>query len=188
MDPRRVTAKRPSQLPLPIDLVRRYRGQTYFTQIWALGHRLHRAGVPLLPKAIDIFCRVVFSADVTVRANIGDQVVFMHNGMGTAIHTKVVIEGPGIVFQNVTIGESMGLRPGTPSIGRKVVIGAGAVIIGPVTVGEGSIIGANAVVVRDVPPHSLAVGNPAEIRPVNRRLVDSHFDEPEASAETPQAA
>jgi serine O-acetyltransferase len=171
----------------PVDLFRKYGNQTIFSRIWNAGHALQRLGVPYLPKLLDVLCRVVFAADIPVRADIGRGVIFMHNGLGTAVHSKVVIRGPAIIFQNVTIGESMGSRPGTPVIGRDVVIGAGAVLIGPITVGDGCIIGANAVVLRDVPPGSIAVGAPAEVRQGNLRLVESHFYG-EPLAELPSAA
>lgn len=65
---------------------------------------------------------------------------------------------------NVTIGVSRGRRiPGVPTIGRRVYIGPGAVLIGAITVGDNAAIGANAVVTRDVPAGATARGNPAQV-------------------------
>jgi serine O-acetyltransferase len=67
----------------------------------------------------------------------------------------------------VTLGLRRTLMPGSPKIGNRVDIGAGAKLLGPIVVGDDAVIGANAVVLCDVPPGSLAVGVPARI--VGRR-------------------
>lgn len=68
------------------------------------------------------------------------------------------------VFQGVTLGTSDWKSP-PPRIGSDVIIGAGAIIVGDIEVGDGSIVGAGSVVTKDVPPHSIAKGNPATVRP-----------------------
>ena len=67
------------------------------------------------------------------------------------------------ISQGVTIGVLGGERDGVPRLGNDVYIGAGAKILGPVTIGDGAIVGANAVVLEDVPPGATAVGVPARI-------------------------
>ena len=86
-------------------------------------------------------------------------------------HSGIIVNGAAVlgddvVLRNsVTIGVRRTNEPGAPIIGDRVDIGAGAVILGDIRVGEDSVVGANAVVIRDVPPRSLAVGVPARLRP-----------------------
>jgi len=123
--------------------------------------RLQAAGVPILPR---IAHRV---AMVTAQVSIGDPVV-VHAGV-YLLHGQVVIDGlveihPGVVIAPfVTIGLRAGEFRGA-TIERDVSIGTGAKLIGPVHVGAGALIGANAVVTADVPPGVTVVGAPA--RPV----------------------
>lgn len=87
-------------------------------------------------------------------------------------HFGGVIIGPATIGRNcnishgVTIGFSASVRgPGLPTIGDRVWIGPGAVVVGAITVGDDSVIGANAVVHRPVPARTAAIGNPAQLRP-----------------------
>lgn len=72
------------------------------------------------------------------------------------------VGGNVTLLQNVTVGSKSGDGPRGATIGTGVYLGAGAAIIGAVTIGDGAAIGANAVVLRDVPPHAVAVGVPAK--------------------------
>jgi serine O-acetyltransferase len=120
--------------------------------------RLQSLGVPILPRLAHRL------AMMTGQVCIGDPVV-MQPGVYIA-HGQVVIDGfvkigPGVVFFPwVTIGLRAGNFHG-PTIGRDVHIGTGAKVIGPVTVGAGARIGANAVVVDDVAERTTVVGIPA---------------------------
>jgi serine O-acetyltransferase len=83
----------------------------------------------------------------------------------------IVISGDAILGDDVILrnGVTIGLRntnvPGSPKIGNRVDIGAGAKLLGPITIGDDAVIGANAVVITDVPANHVAVGVPAKIRP-----------------------
>lgn len=90
-----------------------------------------------------------------------DKSVSLGHTTGIVINSRAKIGKNVHIRNNVTIGGKSG--DGVPTIEDDVEIGAGAVIIGKVTVGEGAIIGANATVVSDIPPHTVAVGNPAEV-------------------------
>lgn len=85
-----------------------------------------------------------------------------YGGLAVVIHSDAEIGNDVHIDQGVTIGGS-GTQFGVPKIESKVYIGAGAKILGPITIGFGSVIGANAVVTRDVPARSLAAGVPARI-------------------------
>ena len=88
-------------------------------------------------------------------------------------HTGYIVLGPGVVMghhctltQGVTIGHGAGGNDSTfecPSIGNRVYVGPGAAIIGPLTIGDDSLIGVNAVVTRSIPPRAVALGNPARV-------------------------
>jgi serine O-acetyltransferase len=128
--------------------------------------RLRRRRVPILPGALDMLSRALF------RVQIGNQVEI---GPGLMItHGNIVIDGRVVIGRNcqinpwVTIGLSnskkLGFSVQGPKIGDFVRIGTGAKLIGPITVGDGARIGANAVVLYDVPAGATVVGVPA--RPV----------------------
>ena len=163
-----------------------YRRQNFYMDVWRIGHSLWQKQVPVLPEAIRILCRIVFHADIPTQVAIPRNVIFVHNGMGVVVHTQAQFRGPALIFHNVTIGNSKGLLDGVPVIGSHVMIGVGAVIMGPIAIGDGCIIGANAVVTRDVPPYHMAVGNPAQLKPCDPELIRHLFlgDEPPSAALT----
>jgi serine O-acetyltransferase len=124
--------------------------------------RLQALGVPVLPRLAHRLAMTL------AQVSIGDPVV-MHPGV-YIVHGQVVIDGLVEVHPDVTIFPfvTIGLRAGDvrgATIERGVSIGTGAKLIGPVRVGSGARIGANAVVVHDVPPGATVVGAPA--RPVD---------------------
>ncbi len=124
--------------------------------------RMQSLGIPVLPRLAHRL------AMMTAQVCIGDPVV-MQPGVYIA-HGQIVIDGfveirrGAVLFPWVTIGLRAGDFRG-PSIGRDVHIGTGAKIIGPVTIGAGARIGANAVVVDDVGPRTTVVGIPARSKP-----------------------
>ncbi len=105
------------------------------------------------------FWSVVTGADIPLGSRIGGGLLIPHPN-GIVLHPEAEIGPNCLIFQQVTIGMGKG---GVPRIGGHVDIGAGAKVIGRVTVGDHALIGANAVVLTDVPPHATAVGNPARI-------------------------
>lgn len=116
-----------------------------------LGRRLHERGNRLGSLLVDAVVRILFSADIPSRMPLPDSVTFMHNGLGTVVDERVVFEGPALVFQHVTLGFAFGSKGGVPRVGSHVVIGAGAVVVGAITLGDGCFVGANCVVTEDVP-------------------------------------
>lgn len=144
--------------------------------IWRISNQLHRWHVPVLPQLCYVFNRIVFSTVVPPGARIGKEVLLGYKGLGIVIHRRAVIGNRVNIGANVTIG-GRGEHYGVPVIGDDVMIGTGAKILGPVNIGKGARIGANAVVLCDVPPGATAVGVPARIRggseiPPNRSEVD----------------
>lgn len=105
------------------------------------------------------FWSVATGADIPLTCHIGGGLLIPHPN-GVVIHPNAEIGPNCLIFQQVTIGSD---GRGVPRIGGHVDIGAGAKLIGPITVGEHARIGANAVVLIDVPAGRTAVGNPARI-------------------------
>lgn len=130
-------------------------------------HRLSswfaRANLGALSRAVDGVSRLIFAASLPGRARVGARVYFHHSGLGVVVNTLSVIEDDCEIGVHVVLG---GRAPevGAPHLERGVIVHAGARIIGPVRIGAGAVIGANAVVLEDVPSGALAAGVPATIR------------------------
>jgi serine O-acetyltransferase len=92
--------------------------------------------------------------------------VFIDHGMGVVIGETAIVGDDVLLYHGVTLG-GVSEKPGRrhPMIGDRVSIGAGASVLGPITIGADSVIGAAAVVLRGAPPNSLIVGAPATARP-----------------------
>ncbi len=124
---------------------------------------LHR--VPILPKLIYYFMRIIYACDLPYTVELGKNVGLFHNGLGVVIHRNAKIGEGTKIYQNVTIGGNG--RPealnGVPTIGENVFIGSGAVVMGPISIGDNAKIGANAVVTKSIPPYGVALGIPAKL-------------------------
>ncbi len=120
-----------------------------------------RLGVPLLPGALRRVQTALFGIEISAEARLGEGVLFLHT-------VGVVIGGDSWIGDRVVFlgGNTVGSLDGKsyPRIGNDVIIGAGARILGPITIGDGASIGANAVVVSNVPAGATAVGVPAVAR------------------------
>jgi serine O-acetyltransferase len=125
-----------------------------------VAHALYEAGVPLAPRAIAFGSRAVTGIEIHPAARIGDE-FFIDHGSGVVIGETAEIGDRVTLYQGVTLGGT-GFARGKrhPTIGDDVTIGSGAKLLGPVTVGHGAKVGANTVVINDVPPRSTVVGNP----------------------------
>jgi serine O-acetyltransferase len=113
------------------------------------------------------FWSVVTGADIPINARIGGGLVLPHPN-GVVVHADAVIGPNCLLFQQVTLGTRDGSQP--PELKGHVDVGAGAKILGNLTVGEHAKIGANAVVLADVPAHHVAVGIPAVNSPIPPKL------------------
>jgi serine O-acetyltransferase len=105
--------------------------------------------------------RIICCCEISPFAEIGEHCDLVHF-IGVVIGAKVKIGNGVCIFQGVTLGKT-GRDNGVPTIEDNVCIGAGAKILGAITIGKGSVIGANSVVTKDVPPKSLVVGIPGRI-------------------------
>jgi serine O-acetyltransferase len=130
--------------------------------LYRLARRLHLKGVPVLPRLLFAVTFLVFNSELHAETEIGPGTTFDHGGTGVIIHPRAVIGSGVLIGPQVTIGGRSGL-PDLPVIEDDVYIGNGAKVLGPVRVGRGAKIGANAVVIKDVPAGATAVGVPARI-------------------------
>ncbi|MGK0254540.1 MAG: serine O-acetyltransferase [Mariniflexile sp.] len=106
-----------------------------------------------------------FACYLSVKATVGNDIKFPHP-VGIVIGDGVILSDRVTIYQNVTFGAARvgdGIKGLYPKVGKDVVIFAGAKIIGDISIGDGAVIGANAVVIRDVPANVSAVGIPAKI-------------------------
>ncbi len=107
-----------------------------------------------------IFWSIITQSDIAIEARLGSGLMLPHPN-GVVIHEDARIGDDCMIMQQVTVG-MIGTGE-VPTIGNRVYIGAGAKIIGKLVIGDGARIGANAVVMSDVPPNCTAVGVPARI-------------------------
>ena len=123
-------------------------------------HALTETGVPLLPRFIAYLTRAVTGIEIHPAAQIGNE-FFIDHGSGVVIGETAVIGNCVTLYQGVTLGGT-GFQRGKrhPTLGDNVTVGSGAKLLGPIAVGDGAKIGANTVVVEDVPPAATVVGNP----------------------------
>lgn len=133
-------------------------------KVFRIAAWLHRLGFPLIPRCLYILNRLLFSVVLPPGAVVGKDVRFAYSGLGTVVHARARIGDRVKVAQNVTIGGRAGHYE-VPVIEDDVEIGAGACILGPVVIGRGARIGANAVVLEHVAAGVIAVGVPARARP-----------------------
>jgi len=125
---------------------------------------LLRVPLSFIYKVMKLVSQILTGIDLPCEARIGRRFLIEHFG-GIVISGDSVIGDDVIVRNGVTIGlKNTGVK-GAPTIGNRVDIGSGAKILGPIVIGDDVVIGANAVVVRDVPPNSMALGVPARVRP-----------------------
>jgi serine O-acetyltransferase len=135
-----------------------------------VAHALYGAGVPVLPRLIAAVARAVTGIEIHPAAVIGNG-FFIDHGMGVVIGETAEIGDDVTIYQGVTLGGT-GFATGKrhPTVQDNVTIGSGAKLLGPIVVGHGSKIGANSVVIHDVPPNSTVVGNPGHpVRVEGRR-------------------
>jgi serine O-acetyltransferase len=128
-----------------------------------IAHRLHLLRVPFFPRALSELGRFLTGIEIHPGATIGRCFVIDH-GMGVVIGETTEIGDYVLLYQGVTLGgTSLNHVKRHPTIEDHVVIGAGAKVLGAITIGTGSRVGANSVVVKDVPPHSTVVGIPGKV-------------------------
>ena len=128
-----------------------------------INHFLYKIHIPILPRLFAQVARFFTGVEIHPAAKIGRGVVIDH-GMGVVIGETSEIGDGVLIYQGVTLG-GVSLNKGKrhPTIGNNVTIGAGAAVLGPIKVGDGSVVGSGAVVVKSVPPGCTVVGIPGKV-------------------------
>ena len=145
---------------------------------YRISHWLKLHDVPILPRVISQLARWVTGVEIHPAAQIGTG-FFIDHGMGVVIGETAEIGDYVTLFQGVTLGgtgKERGKRH--PTLGNHVVVGAGAKILGGITIGDNVKIGANSVVLKNVPANSTVIGVPARvIKTQGERLPDATMDQ-----------
>ncbi|MEA2150285.1 MAG: serine O-acetyltransferase, partial [Solirubrobacteraceae bacterium] len=125
-----------------------------------VAHELHELGLPVVPRSLSLLSRTLTGIEIHPAARIG-QGFFIDHGAGVVIGETAEIGDDVTLYQGVTLGGT-GFATGKrhPTLEDNVTIGAGAKLLGAITVGHGAKVGANTVVIQDVPPNTTVVGNP----------------------------
>lgn len=128
-----------------------------------IAHRLHNSGLKLMGRLLSHFSRWVTGIEIHPGAQIGPG-FFIDHGMGVVIGETSIIGEDVTLFQGVTLGGTGKTRKKRhPTLEDNVVVGAGAKVLGDITIGEGSRIGSGSVVVQSVAPNSTVVGIPGRV-------------------------
>src|SRR5690349_239188 len=153
-----------------------------------VAHALHEAAVPFVPRTLALWTRAITGIEIHPAAQVG-RGLFIDHGVGVVIGETAEIGENVTLYQGVTLGGT-GFATGKrhPTVQDNVTIGSGAKLLGPITVGHGAKIGANSVVITDVPPKTTVVGNPGHVVRVDGRKVEGpdadwiHLPDPVADA------
>lgn len=153
-----------------------------------VAHALWDSGVPFAPRVIAYTSRAVTGVEIHPAAAIGSD-FFIDHGSGVVIGETAEIGDRVTLYQGVTLGGTGSARGKRhPTLEDNVTVGSGAKLLGPVTVGRNAKVGANTVVIEDVPPETTVVGNPGHPVRVEGRAVEGpdtdwiHLPDPIAEA------
>ncbi|MFA5088008.1 MAG: serine O-acetyltransferase [Candidatus Omnitrophota bacterium] len=143
---------------------------------YRIAHVLWRFKIPFIPRAISQIFRFLTSVDIHPGAKIG-RGFFIDHGLGVVIGETTVIGDNVTLFQGVTLGGT-GKETGKrhPTLRDNIVVGAGAKILGNIEIGSNSYIGANAVILKNVPPNATVVGVPGHVTKQDGKRIDSLMD------------
>ncbi len=139
-------------------------------------HALYKAKVPLLPRFLGSLSRFFTGIEIDPGATIGKG-VFIDHGMGVVIGATAEVGDGCTIYQGVTLGgTSLQKVKRHPTLGRDVTVGSGAAVIGAISIGDGAKIGANSVVVKDIPPNATVVGIPGRVVLIDGKPVNAAAD------------
>lgn len=129
--------------------------------LWKVENKLYKMRVPILPKVIKCLIFLIYNSSIPYELTMGKNCKFLYGGIGVVIHKKAIIGNNVMIGTNVLIGGRSN-NPGIPRIGNNVYIATGAKILGDITIHDNAIIGANAVVIKDVLSNCSVGGVPAK--------------------------
>src|SRR2546425_9893205 len=128
-------------------------------KLYRVGRWCYERGIPIVPKFAYYLIRLLYQSIIPMSVEIGEGTSL---SMGLVLHERCRIGKNVVIAHQVTVGGQSG-RYAVPVIEDNCYIGPGAKVLGPSCIGEGSLVGANAVVINDVPPRSVVAGVPARV-------------------------
>ena len=140
--------------------------------LYRLAHRIYKWHIPLIPRIISYITRIITGIEIHPAAKIGRR-FFIDHGEGVVIGATTEIGDDVLIYQQVTLGgtgKEQGKRH--PTLGNNVIVGAGAKVLGNITLGDFVRVGAGSVVVEDVPEYSTVVGIPGRV--VHQKIKDEN--------------
>lgn len=169
-----------------LDVILSYPGFHAITAHRAI-HALHKTGFPIVPRFLAGLVRFWTGIEIHPAATLGKG-VFIDHGMGVVIGETAEVGEDCTIYHGVTLGgTSLQRAKRHPTLGREVTVGSGAAVLGAITVGDGARIGANSVVVRDVPPNATVVGIPGRVVLQDGKPVPSADSRPRVDLPDPNA-
>jgi serine O-acetyltransferase len=169
-----------------LDVILSYPGFHAITAHRAI-HALHKTGLPIVPRFLAGLVRFWTGIEIHPGATLGKG-VFIDHGMGVVIGETAEVGDDCTIYHGVTLGgTSLQRAKRHPTLGREVTVGSGAAVLGAIAVGDGARIGANSVVVRDVPPNATVVGIPGRVVLQDGKPVPSGDSRPRVDLPDPNA-
>jgi serine acetyltransferase/CelD/BcsL family acetyltransferase involved in cellulose biosynthesis len=150
--------------------------------LYRFGHWCYQRRIPLVPTLIYRLIYLLHHAVIPMSVEIGEGSELAYGGLGTVLHERCKIGKFVTIGHQVSIG-GRSRRWGVPIIEDRCVIGAGAILLGPISIGAESVIGANAVVLQDVPPKTVVAGAPATVVRKDIDIMDYTCLQPPEEAE-----
>jgi serine O-acetyltransferase len=153
--------------------------------IHRIAHGLFQAGIPFFPRLISYLTRFLTGIEIHPGARLGKG-IFIDHGMGVVIGETAIVGDEALIYQGVTLGgtgKELGKRH--PTLGRGVVVGAGAKVLGNIEIGDNVRIGAGSVVLRSVPSDCTVVGVPGRVVYQGGKRIDplNHAESPDPLAD-----
>lgn len=127
-----------------------------------MSHVLYLKKIPILPHLIKLLIFLIYNSSIPYQAKIGSKSQFGYGGIGVVIHRNSILGKNCKIGSGVTIGGRSG-HPKVPIIGDNVYLATGSKILGPIKIGNNVTVGANAVVINNVPDNAIVAGIPAKI-------------------------
>ncbi|MGB5982579.1 MAG: serine acetyltransferase [Nonlabens sp.] len=130
--------------------------------LYRMSHVLYLKKIPILPHLIKLLIFLIYNSSIPYQAKIGSKSQFGYGGIGVVIHRNSILGKNCKIGSGVTIGGRSG-HPKVPIIGDNVYLATGSKILGPIKIGNNVTVGANAVVINNVPDNAIVAGIPAKI-------------------------
>lgn len=143
-------------------------------KIWILSQQLHQRGFRRLARVLKGFNFIVFKAILPPEVVPGPNLTMMHSALGVGVHVQMKIGSDVLIFHFVTFAANAALGSDRfQTIGDRVTIGTGSIIVGPLDIGDDAVIGAGSVVTKSVPAGAVVAGVPARVLSMDGKEINA---------------